>query len=334
MIFYPMKFNRITAPFDYYTVNGKRSMHYAIDLAGYTSDATVMAAHGGEVLYSFYDSAGGNMVILRGDFGGEYDVISRYAHLASRSVSPGERVAAGQKIGIQGNTGSFTTGMHLHFEIWLLPKNVPYGFSDRAKYAIDPLSVCQLTEGQTFDPNGKTEYRPLRFPEIKVEVTPLDEAKFLVSAPIELFFYPDNLYSPIVGGEGRSKRYLTDFFGERTYFATDTRDGGGALWAGIRTGYGLLWAPVIPGRSELILPEKEEVAIEVKETEEVKVETVENPEQPNLEEPSPEIQLPRKNLAGIWNAAIRFFALIVNLFAGLLGGKNKSAETEKEDKDE
>jgi murein DD-endopeptidase MepM/ murein hydrolase activator NlpD len=44
--------------------------------------------------------------------------MSLYAHLKSDGVlvRPGQRVTAGQRIGLSGNTG-FTTGPHLHFAV-------------------------------------------------------------------------------------------------------------------------------------------------------------------------------------------------------------------------
>lgn len=40
-----------------------------------------------------------------------------YMHLDSISVKVGDEVAAGQKLGISGNTGYRTTGEHLHFGV-------------------------------------------------------------------------------------------------------------------------------------------------------------------------------------------------------------------------
>lgn len=55
----------------------------------------------------------GNYVYLYHD--GTYS--SRYAHLVTVVVSPGQYVSKGQLIGYEGNTGN-SFGRHLHFEIW------------------------------------------------------------------------------------------------------------------------------------------------------------------------------------------------------------------------
>jgi len=43
--------------------------------------------------------------------------MTRYGHLEIRLVDIGEKVQAGEVIGIMGNTGSQTSGEHLHFEV-------------------------------------------------------------------------------------------------------------------------------------------------------------------------------------------------------------------------
>jgi len=55
----------------------------------------------------------GNVVEI--DHGGGFK--TRYAHLASASVRPGQRVAVDQRIASMGSTGR-STGNHVHYEVW------------------------------------------------------------------------------------------------------------------------------------------------------------------------------------------------------------------------
>lgn len=79
----------------------------------------VNAAQSGTVL------ATGNTDAIRGCYSyGKWIVIKHnnglstlYAHLSSISVSPGEGVEVGQRIGYSGNTG-YSTGPHLHFTVF------------------------------------------------------------------------------------------------------------------------------------------------------------------------------------------------------------------------
>jgi murein DD-endopeptidase MepM/ murein hydrolase activator NlpD len=78
----------------------------------------LVAARGGTVQYSTYQSAAGNYVVIDGR-GTSVDFM--YAHLAEPSpLQEGETVRTGQPIGIVGDTGD-AQGCHLHFEMWEAP---------------------------------------------------------------------------------------------------------------------------------------------------------------------------------------------------------------------
>ncbi|MCX7780293.1 MAG: peptidoglycan DD-metalloendopeptidase family protein [Negativicutes bacterium] len=86
-------------------------LHAGIDLAAETGEP-VSAARSGVVAYAGWWGGYGYTVIL--DHGQQY--LSLYGHLDDYTVSPGEYVRAGERIGHVGNTG-YSTGPHLHFEI-------------------------------------------------------------------------------------------------------------------------------------------------------------------------------------------------------------------------
>ncbi len=74
----------------------------------------VKAAASGTVLRAGFYSSYGNCVDIRHSDGS----MTRYAHLNSVTVSAGQTVSQGDLIAYSGNTG-YTTGPHLHFEIWI-----------------------------------------------------------------------------------------------------------------------------------------------------------------------------------------------------------------------
>ncbi len=118
----------ITSTFGPRSINGSNSNHGAIDIGGITcNEGTVIATKSGTVTAvsntcdnnGYYrNSCGGglgNYVVIEHSDG----ILSKYGHLYpnSISVSVGQTVKQGQKIGMVGNSGS-STGCHLHFEIW------------------------------------------------------------------------------------------------------------------------------------------------------------------------------------------------------------------------
>lgn len=107
---------RITSPYG----PRKGSYHYGIDI-GNSRGTTVVAAASGVVIKTVTSCVEGKTSC--GGRYGNYIVIEHpngqtttYAHLSKVSVSVGQKVSQGKKIGAIGNTGR-STGPHLHFEI-------------------------------------------------------------------------------------------------------------------------------------------------------------------------------------------------------------------------
>ncbi|WP_322972559.1 M23 family metallopeptidase [Pseudalkalibacillus salsuginis] len=87
--------------------------HKGIDIAR-PSERSILAADNGKVISAGYTTSGyGNKIEINHNNGFK----TVYAHLASISVSPGQTVKKGQKIGVMGSTGN-STGVHLHFELY------------------------------------------------------------------------------------------------------------------------------------------------------------------------------------------------------------------------
>jgi murein DD-endopeptidase MepM/ murein hydrolase activator NlpD len=91
-------------------INGEpRSAHTGVDFKAPAGTA-VMAANAGVVALSEEHFFGGQAVVLDHGLG----LYTMYFHLQERLVQPGQRVAAGERIGRVGRTGR-ATGPHLHW---------------------------------------------------------------------------------------------------------------------------------------------------------------------------------------------------------------------------
>lgn len=87
--------------------------HSGLDFSG--GYATPIYATGpGVVAYTGGRSGYGNVVEIDHGRG----LKTRYAHLSSIAVRPGQRVGVGQRIASMGSTGR-STGTHLHYEVWV-----------------------------------------------------------------------------------------------------------------------------------------------------------------------------------------------------------------------
>jgi murein DD-endopeptidase MepM/ murein hydrolase activator NlpD len=91
----------------------QKDFHPGIDIS--TPIGTkVHAPADGIVISSGMQGGYGNALVI--DHG--YGVVTRYGHLESFAVKPGQRVKRGDVIAYVGNTGR-STGPHLHYEVWV-----------------------------------------------------------------------------------------------------------------------------------------------------------------------------------------------------------------------
>jgi murein DD-endopeptidase MepM/ murein hydrolase activator NlpD len=174
---WPLRYATITTWFaptsgGFVVIDGRR-VHDGLDLATSCGD-TVRAAHDGVVLHAGreFDRYIGYSVPPEGflkslksgtglgilpivvvvDDGNGYR--SAYVHLSSTRVRPGQRIRAGQPIGVEGATGH-ATGCHLHYELIRMDGVFQAVAPDLVKAAryppfvrerVDPLRVLSFLE--------------------------------------------------------------------------------------------------------------------------------------------------------------------------------------------
>lgn len=90
-----------------------RATHPAIDITA-PAGSVVKAALDGTVVYAGWSDEYGYTIQIQHDGG----LITGYKHNNRLLKKMGDKVSAGTPIAYMGNTGSLTTGDHLHFEVW------------------------------------------------------------------------------------------------------------------------------------------------------------------------------------------------------------------------
>ena len=105
---FPPVFGRVSEP---YNVEQK---HYAVDIVTEKNEP-VKATLDGTVIFAEWTVETGYVIIIEHNFG----LISVYKHNDSLLKTQGELVTAGEAIAVVGDTGEFSYGPHLHFELWV-----------------------------------------------------------------------------------------------------------------------------------------------------------------------------------------------------------------------
>ncbi len=98
--------------------SGKQMMHKGIDIKT-KSDALLATENNGKVVSVNHNvnTGGGKSVTVEYQRPDGSKVQNVYMHMSSIDVKVGDTVNAGDKLGVSGNTGTRTTGEHLHFGV-------------------------------------------------------------------------------------------------------------------------------------------------------------------------------------------------------------------------
>ncbi|MFC1232886.1 MULTISPECIES: peptidoglycan DD-metalloendopeptidase family protein [Streptomyces] len=107
----------ITSPYGMrmHPILGVYKLHTGIDFAA-PAGTPFLAARGGRVTFAGWSNGYGNRVVIsHGTVDGKR-ISTTYNHMSAFSVSVGQEVEVGQRVGAVGSTG-YSTGPHAHFEV-------------------------------------------------------------------------------------------------------------------------------------------------------------------------------------------------------------------------
>ena len=88
-------------------------IHPYIDITA-PANSVVMSVLDGTVIFAGWNDEAGYTIQIQHD----NDIVSTYKHNQKLLKKTGDKVTAGSPIALVGNTGSLSTGDHLHFELW------------------------------------------------------------------------------------------------------------------------------------------------------------------------------------------------------------------------
>lgn len=111
----PVPQQRITSPFGWRPdpFTGSRVLHIGTDFSGGIGSPIYSAESGVIIEAGNTGNTSGNYIIIQHSD----KIYTKYSHLSTIEVNPGDVVTRGERIGGMGSTGR-STGTHLHFEVW------------------------------------------------------------------------------------------------------------------------------------------------------------------------------------------------------------------------
>lgn len=132
----PLEFNGISSSYEEHISRGSRGQDFGWNNKyGGQYNTPVYAINDGVVQYIDSNDSCGNYIWIKHEFD-DCDMWSRYLHLKDNSivVKEGQTVTRGQKIATMG--GTYGYAVHLHYELWKVPKGWKFNWNDRLKYVV------------------------------------------------------------------------------------------------------------------------------------------------------------------------------------------------------
>ena len=187
---FPLKRNEfilVTSPFGMRcdpTDSSKQQMHKGIDIRTKQDDILATEDKGKVVAVNQNaNTAGGKSVTVEYQRENGDKVQLSYLHLSSVDVKVGDEVNAGKKLGVTGNTGTRTTGEHLHLSVKQIAADGTTRDLDPAAYLAEiaekgNIQLKALSNGEDL----LAKYKTNNAPEIDTTLSPDDWMKKILSS--------------------------------------------------------------------------------------------------------------------------------------------------------
>lgn len=187
---FPLKRNEfilVTSPFGMRsdpTYSSKQQMHKGIDIRTKQDDILATEDKGKVVAVNQNaNTAGGKSVTVEYQRENGDKVQLSYLHLSSLNVKAGDEVNAGQRLGVTGNTGTHTTGEHLHLSVKQIAADGTTRDLDPAAYLAEIAEKGNIQLKALY--NGEdllAKYKTNNTPEIDTTLSPDDWMKKILSS--------------------------------------------------------------------------------------------------------------------------------------------------------
>ena len=162
----------------------KQQMHKGVDIRC-NGDAVLATENGGKVIAVNHNknTPGGKSLTVEYARADGSKVQCTYMHLHEVSVKVGDSVQAGGRLGTSGNTGTRTTGEHLHFGVANIYADGTRRDIDPAAYLAEIAQKGQLKQQMLHNGNDLlAKYKEAEAPSVEKNLSPDDWMKKLLSS--------------------------------------------------------------------------------------------------------------------------------------------------------